>query len=96
MTDMFLLIRVRYSLIRLYLQTLGHAEQLKVWNVLLDKKNVMKTHYAQPVTRYVNRSYAKFVSGVRIFITEVAKHDLQLEASSALNYVPNVIRDLRR
>ena len=53
---------------------LGHAEQLKVWNVLLDKKNVMKTHYAQPVTRYVNRSYASFVSGVRNFITEVVKH----------------------
>ena len=68
--------RVRYSMIPLSHQMLGHAEQLKVWIGHLVRKNVMKIHFAQSVIRSVNRSYVSFVSGVSVIITEVVKHGL--------------------
>ena len=63
-------------MIRLSHQMLGHAEQPKVWNGHLVRKNVMKIHFAQSVIRSVNRSYVSFVSGVSVIITEVVKHGL--------------------
>jgi len=91
MMDMLLLTRVRYSkMIHLNRLMLGHAEQPKVWNGHLVRKNVNKIHFAQSVIRSVNRSYVSFVSGVSVTITEVVKQGSLLDAFTALRFVLSV------